>query len=57
MTELEQREAARQFAIQWLGKDGKEDGEKQSFWLGLLEYVFGVSHPENYIDFEKKSSY
>ena len=54
MTELEQREAARQFAIQWLGKDGKEDGEKQSFWLGLLEYVFGVSHPENYIDFEKK---
>ncbi len=54
MTELEQRKAARKFAIQWLGKDGKEDAEYQDFWRDLLSQVFGIKDTTNYIDFQKK---
>ena len=53
MTEKEQRKAAKQFAEYWKGK-GDEKGESQKFWLSLLRDVYGVEHPENYIEFEDR---
>ncbi len=50
MADLRQQ-AARQFAAYWKGK-GYEKGESQPFWLSLLRDVYGVSHPEQYIQFE-----
>ncbi|MCD8293411.1 MAG: methylase [Prevotellaceae bacterium] len=50
MADLRQ-EAARQFAAYWKGK-GYEKGESQPFWLSLLRDVYGVLHPEQYIQFE-----
>jgi hypothetical protein len=51
MTEAERRGAARQFAADWAGR-GDEKQETQSFWLTLLQKVFGVSEPEKFIQFE-----
>lgn len=53
MTEKEQRKAAKEFAENWKGK-GDEKGESQKFWLSLLRDVYGVDHPENYIEFEDR---
>ena len=54
MTDAEQREAAHQFVNKWKDKAGKEDEEGRSYWLDLLEKVFGVSDATDRIDFEKK---
>lgn len=51
MTEAEKRIAAKQFSADWAGR-GDEKQETQSFWLTLLQKVFGVSEPEKYITFE-----
>ena len=53
MNEKEQRAAAREFAADWAGR-GDEKQETQSFWLALLQNVFGVEKPEKYISFERR---
>lgn len=53
MKNAEQRIAARQFAADWQGR-GDEKQETQSFWLSLLQKVYGVSEPEKYISFERR---
>ncbi len=39
MTDMEQRKAAKEFALRWKEK-GYEKGESQKFWIDLLENVF-----------------
>ena len=51
MTEPQRRAAAKQFAADWQGK-GYEKGHSQSFWLSLLQKVYGVEEPEKFITFE-----
>ncbi|MDD6598703.1 MAG: methylase, partial [Anaerovibrio sp.] len=51
MTENEQREAAKAFAVKWQGK-GYEKGETQKFWMELIRTVYGVENPEDYMNFE-----
>lgn len=53
MTDAEHRKAAQSFAKFWGGK-GYEKGQSQPFWLSLLGNVFGVEHPEQFIEFEDK---
>lgn len=53
MTEAEQKQAARKFAEDWKNK-GSEKSESQTFWLMLLQKVFGVEEPDKYITFEEK---
>ena len=53
MKESEQRAAAKAFAEKWQGK-GYEKGETQSFWISLLQDVFGVEHPTDFIVFEEQ---
>ena len=54
MTPADQRKAAKSFADFWKGK-GSERGQSQPFWLSLLRDVFGVEHPEAFIEFEDKA--
>lgn len=51
MIELEQKTAAKQFVQDWTGR-GDEKQETQSFWLALLQRIFGIKEPEKYIKFE-----
>ena len=51
MRDTEQRLAAKQFAQDWAGR-GDEKQETQSFWLSLLQKVFGIAEPEKEISFE-----
>lgn len=53
MTDEQQRNAAKQFAIDWKGK-GYEKGESQPFWISLLRNVYGIEQPEQYIFFEEQ---
>ena len=52
MTDAERRFAAKQFAADWQGR-GDEKQETQTFWLTLLQKVYGVVEPEKFISFEK----
>ena len=52
MTDAERRTAAKQFAADWQGR-GDEKQETQTFWLALLQKVYGVAEPEKFISFEK----
>ena len=51
MTDVQQRKAAKEFAMRWKGK-GYEKGESQLFWTTLLTDVFGVSNVADFIEFE-----
>lgn len=51
MTDAQQQKAAKKFSAYWEGK-GYEKGESQKFWLSLLRDVYGVEHPEQFIEFE-----
>ena len=51
MTAVQQQKAARAFADFWQGK-GYEKGQSQLFWTTLLNQVFGIEHPEQFIIFE-----
>ena len=42
MTDKEQRNAAKQFIIDWKDR-GDEKQDTQSFWLSLLRKVYGVA--------------
>lgn len=53
MTITEQQKAAKAFAEQWQGK-GYEKGESQIFWVTLLNQVFGIERPEQFITFEQQ---
>ena len=51
MTDAQRRVAAKQFAADWQGK-GYEKGHSQTFWLSLLQKVYGVEEPDKFITFE-----
>ena len=51
MTDAQRRTAAKQFAADWAGK-GYEKGHSQTFWLALLQKVYGVAEPDKFITFE-----
>ena len=51
MNDATQRAAAKQFVKDWQGK-GYEKGHSQPFWLALLNKVYGVENPDQYITFE-----
>ena len=53
MKESEQKAAAAQFAAKWAGR-GYEKGETQTFWLELLQQVYGVENPSGFIVFEEQ---
>lgn len=53
MNDVEQRKAAKEFAAYWRGK-GYEKGQSQPFWLSLLNKVYGVENPEQFISFENQ---
>lgn len=53
MTAAQQQQAAKNFAAYWKGK-GYEKGESQPFWLSLLRDVYGIEHPEQFIQFEEQ---
>lgn len=53
MNDVEQRQAAKEFAAYWKGK-GYEKGQSQPFWLSLLGKVYGVENPEQFISFENQ---
>lgn len=52
-TEKQQKAAAAEFAKRWAGK-GYEKGESQRFWLDLLENVYGVEKPTEFVRFEEQ---
>ena len=52
MTDTEHRLAAKQFAADWQSR-GDEKQETQTFWLALLQKVYGVTEPDKFISFEK----
>lgn len=43
MTDAQQREAARQFFYKWKGK-GNEDEDARSYWIEILDGIFGVEN-------------
>ncbi|PVY89210.1 N-6 DNA methylase [Ezakiella coagulans] len=51
LTQRQQRQAAREFAKKWEGI-GYEKGDSARFWLSLLNEVFGVDKPADYMRFE-----
>ena len=51
MTDTERRLAARQFIKDWAGH-GDEKQETQRFWMALLQKVYGVTEPDQFIEFE-----
>ncbi len=53
MTLAEQREAARQFAQKWRGK-GREDEDARSYWIDILQKIFGMDDVTDRVEFEKK---
>lgn len=55
MTDVQQREAARQFFYKWKGR-GKEDEDDRSYWIDMLQDVLGVERVTDRVEFQKKSS-
>jgi len=53
MTDVQQREAARQFYYKWKGK-GREDEDARSYWIDILQNVLSVDRVTDRVDFEKK---
>ena len=53
MTAIEQKNAAKEFALFWKDK-GYEKGESQKFWISLLTNVFGVENIDQFIIFEEQ---
>ena len=52
--EKQRAAAAAAFAERWLNKEGYESGEKQIFWIELLQEVFGVERPGDIIIYEER---
>ena len=53
MSTVTQAKAAAAFAAYWQGR-GYEKGESQIFWTTLLNEVFGIEHPAEFITFEQQ---
>lgn len=53
MHKTNQSAAAKDFAQRWQGK-GYGEGENQSFWIDLLQSVYGIGSPVGYISFENQ---
>ena len=53
MNDTRQKAAAKRFAQFWAGK-GYEKGESQKFWLSLLQDVYSVEHPAEFVTFEEQ---
>lgn len=53
LTQRQQRKAAKEFAKKWEGI-GYEKGDSARFWLSLLNEVYGVEKPADFIRFEDK---
>ncbi len=51
MTEKEQKKEAKKLIEIWKNK-GYEKGQSQAFWLQLLNRVYGIEIPEEFIEFE-----
>lgn len=49
------KKAAREFIDRWSGR-GNEKQDSQSFWLDLLQTVYGIENPTEYISFEDSVS-
>ena len=50
-----QKEAARNFSLKWMDtKRGHEDEDDRSFWIELLQTVYGVPNPTEKMEFQKK---
>lgn len=52
-TEKQQKAAAEDFAQRWEGR-GYEKGESQIFWIDLLQSVYGIEKPTDFVEFEDK---
>ena len=52
MTDYEYRLAAKQFTDDWRDKTNEKQ-HTQTFWIGLLQKVFGVDEPYKNISFEE----
>ena len=50
---VKQRQAAKSFSKTWKGR-GYEKGESAPFWISLLQDVFGVENPTDFIRFEDR---
>lgn len=53
LTQAEQRKAAKEFAKRWEGV-GYEKGDSATFWLELLNEVYGIKRPGEFIRFEDR---
>lgn len=53
ITQVEQRKAAKNFAETWKGI-GYEKGDSARFWISLLQDVYGVENPTDFIRFEDR---
>lgn len=53
MNITEQKKKAKEFIKRWENR-GKERQDSQSFWLDLLQSVYGIEKPTEYITFEDK---
>ena len=53
MTDVQQREAARQFYYKWKDR-GREDEDARSYWIDVLQNILGVENVTDRVDFEKK---
>ena len=51
MTDVQHWAAAKEFAAYWAHR-GDEKQETQRFWIDLLRNVYGVTNPEQTIEFE-----
>lgn len=49
----QQKKAAKEFAARWAGK-GDEKQDSQRFWFDLLQNVYGIEDPANFLRFEQK---
>lgn len=51
MTDVQQRAAAKKFEEYWASR-GYEKQEAARFWIDLLQNVYGIENPSQYIEFE-----
>lgn len=51
MTDVQQRASAKKFAEYWSSR-GYEKQETARFWMDLLQNVYGIENPSQYIEFE-----
>ena len=55
MNASERKKAAKIFIERWANR-GNEKQDSQSFWLDLLQTVYGIENPTEYITFEDSVS-